>query len=256
MPFHKIEAEKLSQAVTRQIESLILDGILRPGARLPAERDMAAMMGVSRPSLREALAAMQEDGLLCARPGSGIFVAEILGSAFSPALVRLIARHPEAATDYLEFRKDLEGIAAGRAATKASDGDLEVIADALRRMQAVHDQHDAALDAELDAAFHMAIVEASHNIVALHMMRSMQDLLRAGVLHGRAAALFEETTTRARLLAHHEAINGALQERDGPRARELLCLHLDYVAERLQEAQRYDQQDDLARLRLMRQHGR
>ena len=103
-PFQPIDAARLSDAVVAQIEALILQGVLRPGERLPGERDLADRMGVSRPSLREALAAMQADGLLVTRPGAGVFVADVLGSAFSPALVRLIARHPQAADDYLAFR--------------------------------------------------------------------------------------------------------------------------------------------------------
>ena len=89
MPFEKITAGKLSQAVTHQIEELILRGILRPGERLPSERELAERMGVSRPSLREAIADLQEKGLLSSRAGAGIFVADVLGNAFSPALVSL-----------------------------------------------------------------------------------------------------------------------------------------------------------------------
>ena len=71
MPFRKIEQEKLSQSVTRQIEALILQGILRPGERLPAERELSEKLGVSRPSLREAVAELQARGLLAPRAGSG-----------------------------------------------------------------------------------------------------------------------------------------------------------------------------------------
>ncbi len=85
MPFQKIESEKLSMAVVRQIEGLILQGVLRPGERLPAERELSERLGVSRPSLREAIAELQEAGLLAARAGAGIYVADVLGSAFSPA---------------------------------------------------------------------------------------------------------------------------------------------------------------------------
>jgi GntR family transcriptional repressor for pyruvate dehydrogenase complex len=67
MPFQSIEAEKLSKSVVRQIEQLILRGILRPGERLPAERDLAEKLAVSRPSLREALGELQSAGLLIAR---------------------------------------------------------------------------------------------------------------------------------------------------------------------------------------------
>ena len=89
MPFHKVAPEKLSHSVVRQIEELILRGILRPGERLPSERELADKLGVSRPSLREAIGELAEAGLLVSRAGSGVFVAEVLGSAFSPALVKL-----------------------------------------------------------------------------------------------------------------------------------------------------------------------
>lgn len=249
MPFQKIEAEKLSHAVTRQIEELILQGVLRPGERLPSERELAESMGVSRPSLREALAQMQEDGLLSARAGSGIYVAEVLGSSFSPALVRLMVRHPRATQDYLDFRKDLEGLAAERAANHAGPADLEVIDTTYRQMRAAHDQHDSEAEAALDVAFHMAIVEAGHNVVALHMMRSMQELLRAGMLSNRDK-LFDRKDSRNELLEQHGAINAALQARDGGEARRQVHRHLDFVAQQLELGQRAAEQEDLARRRL------
>ena len=89
MPFQKVQPEKISTSVVRQIELLILRGILRPGERLPSERELSERLGVSRPSLREALGALQEKGLLEARAGAGVFVAEGLRSVFPPALVRL-----------------------------------------------------------------------------------------------------------------------------------------------------------------------
>ena len=93
MPFQKINAEKLAHSVMKQIELLILRGILRPGERLPSERDLAERLGVSRPSVREALAELSDKGLLTTKAGAGVFVADVLGSAFSPALVKLFASH-------------------------------------------------------------------------------------------------------------------------------------------------------------------
>lgn len=249
MPFQKIEAEKLSDAVIRQIEELILQGVLSPSERLPSERDLAETMGVSRPSLREALSRLQKDGLLVARPGSGIYVAEVLGSAFSPALVRLIARHPRATSDYLAFRKDLEGLAAERAAQSADEVDLAVIDAAFRKMETAHADPNPQIEARLDVGFHMAIVEASHNVIALHMMRSMQELLQAGVFRNRAR-IFAATDLRNQLLEQHRAINAAIQTRDGALARQRIGIHLDFVAEQLLLQQRADEKSDLARLRL------
>ena len=112
MPFQKVTSEKLSHAVTRQIEQLILRGILRPGERLPSERELSERLAVSRPSLREAIAHLQERGLLTSKAGAGIYIANVLGNSFSPALVSLFSSHEEAVFDYIGFRRDLEGLAA------------------------------------------------------------------------------------------------------------------------------------------------
>src|SRR5210317_2157147 len=112
MPFQPVQPEKLSQAVIKQIEQLVLRGILRPGERLPSERELADKLNVSRPSLREAIGELQERGLLTAKASSGVYVADVLGSAFSDALIELFSSHEEAVFDYLAFRRDLEGIAA------------------------------------------------------------------------------------------------------------------------------------------------
>lgn len=255
MPFQTVHPEKLSTVVVRQIELLILRGILRPGERLPAERELSEKFGVSRPSLREAVAELQDRGLLATRAGSGIYVADVLGSAFSPALIRLFATHDEAVFDYVSFRRDLEGLAAERAARNASDLDLEVIAKAYARMAATHDRPDPARDADLDAAFHMAIIEASHNVIMLHMIRSMFDLLREGVFYNRAS-MFRQHATRDDLLEQHAAINAALQARDPVAARAAVESHLTYVEEALTAQRKSERNEIIARQRIEHETGR
>jgi GntR family transcriptional repressor for pyruvate dehydrogenase complex len=254
VPFEKITPEKLSSAVTRQIELLILRGILRPGERLPSERDLAERLGVSRPSLREALAELQGKGLLQTRPGAGVFVADVLGNAFSPALIRLFSDHDEAVFDYVSFRRDLEGMAAERAARLASDADLAVIQGAFDRM-AAQDGRDAAEEARRDAAFHLSILEASHNVVLLHMMRSMFDMLREGVFYNRQK-MFQQQTTRASLLDQHRAINDALQARRPEAARAAVEAHLSFVERALRDQQLADRNAHIARQRLDHDGGR
>ncbi|MBC2837041.1 FCD domain-containing protein [Paragemmobacter straminiformis] len=255
MPFQKVQTEKLSQSVVRQIELLILRGILRPGERLPSERELAERMEVSRPSLREAVADLSERGLLVARPNAGIYVAEVLGSAFAPALVDLFARHDEAVFDYLAFRRDMEGLAAERAARLASDTDLAVVDAVFRKMEVAHGKRDPSDEAGLDAEFHMAIIEASHNVVMLHMMRSMFDLLRQGVFYNRQM-LFRARTTRDVLLDQHRAINAALQARDPAAARAAVEAHLGFVAEALGDQLKADRFEAIARQRLEHEKGR
>ncbi|WP_343081870.1 FCD domain-containing protein [Ostreiculturibacter nitratireducens] len=255
MPFQKVESEKLSQAVVRQIEQLILQGILRPGERLPSERELSERFGVSRPSLREAVAELQEAGLLTTRAGAGIFVAEVLGSAFSPALIRLFSRHDEAVFDYLSFRRDMEGLAAERAAKFASDTDLQVIGAIFAKMETAHARRSPDVESGLDAEFHMAIIEASHNVVMLHMMRSMFDMLRHGVFYNRQM-LFRVRTTRSTLLDQHRAINEALQARDPAAARAAVEAHLSYIEDELAAQQKADRKESVARLRFEQERRR
>ena len=255
MPFQKVNPERLSQSVQKQIELLILKGILRPGERLPSERELSERLGVSRPSLREAVGEMQERGLLVSRAGAGIFVADVLGSAFSPALIKLFGDHDEAVFDYIAFRRDMEGLAAERAARLASDIDLQVIDTVFAKMEAAHPKRNPTDEARLDADFHMAIIEASHNVVMLHMMRSMFELLREGVFYNRQV-MFKQRTTRGALLDQHRAINTALQARDPAAARAAVEAHMDYVANSLRDQLTSERNETVARLRLEHEQGR
>ncbi len=255
MPFEKIQSEKLSDAVVRQIELLILRGILRPGERLPSERELSERMGVSRPSLREAVASLQEAGLLVARANAGIFVADVLGSAFSPGLLRLFSAHDEAVFDYLDFRRDMEGLAAERAARLGSDTDLQVVNEAYRRMEAEHEKRNPAKGAELDAAFHLAIIEASHNVVMLHMMRSMFELLQEGVFYNRKI-MFQQPNRQLALLEQHGTINMALQKRDAPAARKAVEDHIDFVRNALSDHLKSERNEAIALQRLAHEKRR
>ena len=254
MPYRPVTPEKLATAVVRQIEELILRGILRPGERLPPERDLAERLAVSRPSLREALAHLQEAGLLTTRRGAGVYVADVLGSAFSPALIELFARHDEAVFDYLSFRRDMEGLAIERAARYASATDLAVVQTVFDKMETAHADRSTEDEAQLDAQFHMAIIEASHNVVMLHMMRSMYELLRGGVFYNRQV-MFEQRTSRSALLDQHRAINVALQDRDPVKARAAIETHLDYVEASLVDQRRARRNEEVALQRLQHETG-
>lgn len=249
MPFHPVMPEKLSSAVVRQIEELILRGILRPGERLPPERELAERLAVSRPSLRDAVGHLQAAGLLTTKAGAGVYVADVLGGAFSPALIDLFARHDEALFDALSFRRDMEGLACARAARLGTDTDLAVIAAVFAKMEEAHTARQTDREAALDAQFHMAIIEASHNVVMLHMMRSMYDLLEGGVFYNRQV-MFQQLTSRAAILDQHRAINDGLQSRNPAGARAAIETHLDYVLAALTDHQRQQRNDRIARQRL------
>ncbi len=249
MPFKPVHPEKLADAVVHQIEQLILRGILRPGERLPSERDLSERLGVSRPSLRDAIATLSQSGLLETRAGAGIFVSDALGSTFPKPLTKIFAHHDEAALDYLAFRRDMEGLAGERAAKYASDTDLKIINTIFEKMEAAHPKRNSADEAALDADFHLSIIEASHNVIMLHMMRSMFDLLRNGVFYNRKT-MFQQRTTRRGLLDQHRVINNALQARDATATRAAIEAHLDYVELALKTQQTADHNESIARLRL------
>ena len=255
MPFQPVQQEKLSQGVVRQIELLILRGLLRPGERLPSERELAERMGVSRPSLREAIAELQARGLLVSRAGAGVFVADMLGSAFSDALTKLFASHDEAVFDYVSFRRDLEGMAAERAARFGSGTDLKVIDAVYRKMEAAHSKKNPADEAALDAEFHLAIIEASHNIIMLHMLRAMFDLLKEGVFYNRQQ-MYRQRTTRDQLLDQHRAINAAIQARDPAAARAAAEAHMSYVEQTLADLRKADRNEEIAQLRYQHELAR
>lgn len=255
MPYQPIKSQKLSLAVVRQIEQLILRGILRPGDRLPPERELAERLQVSRPSLREAISELESRGLLAPKAGAGVYVADVLGSAFSPALIQLFATHDTAVQDYIAFRRDLEGIAAARAAQFGSDTDLALVDTIFRKMEAAHPKRNPADEASLDADFHLAIIEASHNVILLHMMRATMDLLRQGVFYNRSV-LFKQRATRETLLDQHRAINAAIQARDPDAARAAVEAHLSFVQRTIADQLEADSLEEVAKLRLEQERAR
>jgi GntR family transcriptional repressor for pyruvate dehydrogenase complex len=249
MPFQKIELDLVAVSVIIQIEQLILRGIIRPGERLPSERDLAERMGVSRPSLREAISALQDKGLLTTKANAGVFVAELLGAPFSAPLTDLFSTHDEAVFDYISFRSDLEGMAAERAANLGSGTDLKVIKAIFDKMQTAHELKDPDQEASLDAEFHMAIIEASHNVFLLHMVRSMFEMLKKGVFYNRQI-MFSRHTTRGALLEQHRAICNAIQNRNPKAARKAAEDHMDFIKTCMEEVKKAEANEEIAKLRL------
>ena len=203
---------------------------------------------MSRPSLREAIADLQSKGLLTTKASAGIFVADVLGSAFSDELIKLFADHDEAVFDYLSFRRDMEGMAAVRTARLASETDLRIIQALFDKIELSHIKRLAKDEACLDAQFHLSIIESSHNVIMLHMMRSMYQLLKEGVFYNRRV-MFKQRTTRDELLAQHRTINDTLQRRDPAGARMAVEAHLNYVRVCLEDQNRATLNEDYAQRR-------
>ncbi len=184
----KITQPKLSDIITEQLESMILDGTLVPGQKLPPERELAEQFSVSRPSLREAIQKLAAKGLIERKQGGGNYVKKRLTSSVNDPLMALIAAHPETQYDLLEFRHGLEGMAAYYAALRRDDAQLLVLKARYQDVQAIQQADDAGVEGEAQAlaAFYLAMAEATHNVVLLHVMRSMlplmQDNIRANLV--------------------------------------------------------------------------
>ena len=172
----------------------------------------------------------------------------MLGNSFSPALVSLFSSHEEAVFDYIGFRRDLEGLAAERAAKFASDTDLRVIQTNFDKIQAAHHKRNPTDEARLDAEFHLSIIEASHNVIMLHMMRSMYDLLQEGVFYNRQM-MFKRRVTRGEILEQHCAINTALQARDPEASRVAVEVHMEYIETALQDLKISERNEAIAQQR-------
>ncbi len=226
--FEPVGHESLADAVVAQIEDLIASGILKQGRKLPSERDLAEMLRVSRPKLREALAVLEERGLVTTQHGEGTFVAALTGQAMLPALLALYERHEPAFFDHLEYRREQEGFAARLAARRSTKADKERIAEILEEDQRAWKANDAQASREADFALHAAIVDASQNATLIHMMASIYELTKRGVFYNRSFLKSIDGSGK-QLLDQHLALGQAVIDGDEKRAEQAALDHIDFV---------------------------
>lgn len=225
---------KLSDDIAEKLQTLIMEGSLKPGDRLPAERTLAENFGVSRPSLREAIQKLQNQGLLITRRGGGTTVAENLNPEFVDPLVSFFKDHPESRFDVLEVRHSLEGNAAWHAAIRANDEDKQHIKNCFDKMMKMHGSDDPMDEARADADFHLSIVEASHNLVLLHMMRGLFSLLQNSISHN-LGKLYTVPRVFEPLSNQHRELMEAVIAGDPEKARLAAQNHLAFVEDSLKD---------------------
>lgn len=249
MIFSEIAHTRTADEVMHQIEELVLQGVLKPGDRIPGERALSKSLSVSRPVLRDALQELEARGLLMTRQGEGTVVADVVGTVFQEPIVDLIRKHPKATADYVEFRRQIEGITAEMAAIRATGADRELLTQLMDTMTKTHELQDFSAEAEVDTQFHQAIGECAHNIVLLHMLRSCYRLLEQGVFINRSR-LYSHSGSRNALLTQHKAIYAAIMERNPQAARAAAEAHMDFVAEAAREVETVEEREVVSRLRL------
>lgn len=249
MTFESIKPAKISDSIVAQVEQLILDGILKPGDKLPAERELAQQLNVSRPSLREALLKLESRGLLHSRRGGGTFVVDVISPTLTDPLVHLLKNHPDAKYDILELRHALEEVAAYFAALRSTEGDHKILQYRFEALSAVHEEHDPLRDAEADAEFHMAIADASHNVALMHVMRGLFNLLRSSIFCS-LEKLHTQTGNYEIVHQHHQQIFEAIMEKNPEGARAAAHMHLAFVEVTLRELDKEDIREERSQRRL------
>jgi GntR family hexuronate regulon transcriptional repressor len=221
---------KLYQNVADAIISRIRDGVYLLGRRLPSERDLAEEMHVSRPTIREAMIALEIRGLVVARHGSGIYVAETLPTETNETELDI------GPFELIEARRLFEGEAAALAASTISDVETAKLENYVRQMEG---NRDSAVGEQADCDFHVAIAEATRNTAIANVIENLWELRYKSPLcidifrRGRVAGVRQPVDD-------HRDILGALIDHDPKAAREAMHAHLDNVFQSVLDATEMD----------------
>jgi len=246
MPLIAVEPQRLYRQIAEQLRAGMLSGEFAVGSRLPAERDLSKQLSVSRSSVREALIALEVEGWVEVRTGSGIYVLDRSKANGNKNAINNIAiqaintpangvnegENPLFSENKAEWgpleliraRRVVEGETAAIAALQAKRKDIDAMGKALRMMQTEAAAGILPLDG--DRAFHTAIVQASGNEVLIDTVQSFWDS-RRGPIFERLVGYFETLQSWQAAIAEHSAILEAIQAHDAAAARTAMHAHMD-----------------------------
>lgn len=227
-------APRLSDTIATRIEQRILEGTLRPGDRLASERELASELGVSRPSLREAIQKLVAKGLLHTRERGGTHVTDRLDAHFTDPWEQMLAGHPDAQRDMLEFRALLESQAAYWAADRCTDIDIKLLDEAHEALQAQYDGAPLEDCIDADLRFHQAIAEASHNVLVSHLCASIMKVAHAHI-SDNLRALHPRPNRWDQLRGQHRDIWLAIREHRPEDAARASRAHIEFVRQCMDE---------------------
>ena len=249
MTQRRLAVTRISDAVVSELETRILEGSLKPGVRLTSERELAVELGVSRPSLREAIHKRVSKGLLTTRHGGGTYVTDRLEAPFVGPWQEMLEGHPKIQSDLLEFREMLESQAAKLAAERTTEADIERLDAAYATLDSVYTANDLSACIDADVAFHQAIAEAAHNVLIGHLASS---LLR--VIHGHVSRNLEHLHARPQdwdqLRAQHRAIWKSIREHQPEAAASAARGHMEFVRQSMEESAKEEERRHSALRRL------
>lgn len=219
MPLQSIEPQRLYRQIADQLRTLIGNGEFATGARLPAERDLARQLGVSRPSVREALIALEVEGWVEVRTGSGVYVQD--RAQRKPAAVASVEWGP---LELIRARRVVEGETAALAAAQGRRKDVDAMTRAISLMQELAGRNVMPLEG--DRAFHLAIVGACGNAVLQETVEGFWDS-RNGPIFTRLGGYFETLPSWRSAIAEHTLILDAIAAGDADAARTAMHAHMD-----------------------------
>jgi GntR family transcriptional repressor for pyruvate dehydrogenase complex len=221
--FEVIRRNKVYEEVAKQIERLILKK-LKPGDKLPSERELAEMLQVSRSSIRDAIRGLELMGLVEPRQGAGTIVRELSAETLANPFASMLKHKQQLVGELLDFRKMLEPPLAARAATHASPDELAEMEEILQRQEGKMSRGEVTIGE--DAEFHYNIALASGNSVVLKVLDVLMDLLR----DTRERSLQLKGRPQ-KSLAGHRKILAAIKRHDAEAAKAAMRRHIEDVEE-------------------------
>jgi DNA-binding FadR family transcriptional regulator len=229
VPVKQTERTTLSGRVIAELERLIGSGEWQLGQKIPAEPELMAALGVSRNTVREAVRALVHEGLLDARPGDGTYVTATDG--LGAALARRFSQGK--ALEILEVRRMIERDAAGLAAARRTEQDLDTLRELMRTQQAARSAGNREEVLRIEFLFHAAMVDAAHNALLSQLYQQMTASVRESIRFGSDARR-EHPGARTEHSAHftlHDTLLAAIVAQDQPEAEAAAVRHLASVEE-------------------------
>ena len=220
-----VSRTSLSDGIVDQITGLISSGALKPGDRIPSEKNLCQQLGVGRTSVREALRSLSVMGILESRAGDGTFVAKSTDRCLERAFQWGLLLNPKVVEDLVETRLTLESHAASLAATRATQENLRAIESAVRGMEASIADPERYL--EFDMTFHLEIARATQNGILENLLSTIRAYLQASIREALRPSPGRDPSRRATLsIAQHKKILEALQARNPAAARQAMSRHI------------------------------
>ena len=226
-----IKTQKIYKQIVDQIGQLVAEGQLKPGDRLPSERELVERFQVSRASIREAISALEMMGLIEVRSGEGTYIRQINIDSVVAPLAWMLFIEKDTDLELYEARKILEVQAAGLAAARAEDDEINDVFEALEIMRM--DLVNQRLGEDADHSFHYAIAKATHNKILFRLMNTISDTMRKTLKTSRSR-LYEDRNSPERLYKEHFSIYEAIRDHDVEQAQKLMLDHLVGVEKQLE----------------------